>query len=120
MNDVSCYKCIHKQICNVTDNRRVCKHYLDRNNIILIKKEKILRQLGFVLSETEMYYFNEAIKRISDAKTREVEYLYYIKGLTLEEVAETIHYSQRQVERLHVQGKQYIIKCLLEILEEQQ
>lgn len=120
MNDISCYKCIHKQICSEADNRKVCKYFLNRNNIIIMKKEKILRQLGFVLSETEMYYFNEAIKRISDAKIREIEYLYYIKGLTLEEVAETIHYSLRQVERLHSQGKQYIIKCLLEILEEQQ
>lgn len=117
---LTCSNCAHKVVCDILKRTNICHHYIDERTVIMRKEVNRLKKLGFEFSNTELAYFQEAIKRISDPVIREVAYKYYINGISLDEIAEYLNYSIRQTERFHQKSKNYIIKCLLEILEEQQ
>lgn len=116
----TCSSCAHKVVCDILKRTNICHYYIDERTVIMRKEVNRLKKLGFEFSDGELLYFKEAIKRISDPVIREVAYQYYITGIKLDEIAEYLNYSIRQTERFHQKSKNYIIKCLLEILEEKQ
>ncbi len=117
---LTCSSCVHKVVCDILKRKNICHHYINEKTVIMRKDVNRLKKLGFEFSDAELVYFQEAIKRISDPVIREVAYKYYVNGISLDEIAEYINYSLRQTERIHQKAKNYIIKCLLEILEEKQ
>lgn len=117
---LTCSSCAHKVVCDILKRKNICHHYINEKTVIMRKEVNRLKKLGFEFSNTELAYFQEAIKRMNDPVMREVAYKYYICGISLDEIAEYINYSLRQTERIHQKSKNYIIKCLLEILEEKQ
>lgn len=50
--------------------------------------------------EDELQEIRESISLLPDDRSRQVAALYYVEGMTVESIAEVLHYSVRQIQRI--------------------
>ncbi len=96
------------------------RHYLNRYPLLIARIDRLTKQ-SRINADRKSFYFDEmaktkqlrdsiedAIYGIGDEREREILAQKYLCGRSLEETAELLNYSKRQIERLHLQALEHL------------